>query len=80
MQGRSRRGRSQSWEQGRNPEKGCSVSARYCSLGCNGVWNGEGYEDKGVVFALGPGRLLKVTHWSPMGDTEGAPENYQVVT
>ena len=45
-----------------------------------GKWNGESYEDKGVVLALEPGKLLKVTHWSPMGGTEDAPENYHVVT
>lgn len=45
-----------------------------------GQWNGQSYEDKGTVPALEPGELLKVTHWSPMGGTEDAPENHHVVT
>ncbi len=45
-----------------------------------GEWNGQSYEDKGIVLALEPGKLLTVTHWSPMGGTEDMPENYHVVT
>lgn len=45
-----------------------------------GEWQGRTYEDKGSVVALEPKKLLKVTHWSPMGGTEDKPENYHTVT
>ena len=46
----------------------------------NGEWQGRTYEDKGSVVAVEPKKLLKVTHWSPMGGTEDKPENYHTVT
>jgi uncharacterized protein YndB with AHSA1/START domain len=45
-----------------------------------GEWQGRTYEDKGSVVAVEPKKLLKVTHWSPMGGTEDKPENYHTVT
>lgn len=45
-----------------------------------GEWKGKSYEDKGEVLAVEPGKLLKNTHWSPMGGTEDKPENYHTVT
>ena len=45
-----------------------------------GEWKGRSYVDKGIVLAVEPGRLLRYTHWSPMGGTEDAPENYHTVT
>jgi uncharacterized protein YndB with AHSA1/START domain len=45
-----------------------------------GEWKGQSYADKGTVLAFEPERLLKSTHWSPMGGTEDAPENYHTVT
>jgi uncharacterized protein YndB with AHSA1/START domain len=45
-----------------------------------GEWKGTAYEDKGTVLAVEPKRLLRVTHWSPMGDSEDRPENYHTVT
>ena len=45
-----------------------------------GEWKGEPYEDKGVVLEIEPQRLLKTTHWSPMGGSEDKPENYHTVT
>ena len=37
-------------------------------------------EDKGTVLAVEPKKLLKTTHWSPMGGSEDKPENYHTVT
>jgi Activator of Hsp90 ATPase homolog 1-like protein len=34
----------------------------------------------GNFVAVEPKKLLKVTHWSPMGGTEDKPENYHTVT
>ena len=45
-----------------------------------GEWKGQAYEDKGSVLAVEPKKLLKVTHWSPMGGSEDKPENYHTVT
>ena len=45
-----------------------------------GEWKGRSYEDKGTVLAVNPQRLLRYTHWSPMGGTEDRPENYHTVT
>jgi uncharacterized protein YndB with AHSA1/START domain len=45
-----------------------------------GEWQGRAYEDKGTVLAVEPERLLKYTHWSPMGGSEDLPENYHTVT
>ena len=45
-----------------------------------GEWNGRSYVDKGIVLEVEPQRLLKNTHWSPMGGSEDKPENYHTVT
>lgn len=46
----------------------------------SGVWKGQSYVDKGTVLAFEPDRLLKTTHWSPLGGSEDRPENYHTVT
>src|SRR5579864_2202447 len=45
-----------------------------------GVWKGRSYEDKGTVLKVEPQKLLRYTHWSPMGGGEDKPENYHTVT
>jgi len=45
-----------------------------------GEWKGQSYEDKGTVLEVEPEKLLKNTHWSPMGGGEDKPENYHTVT
>lgn len=45
-----------------------------------GVWQGRAYEDKGEVLEVKPQKLLRYTHWSPMGASEDRPENYHTVT
>jgi len=45
-----------------------------------GEWKGQSYEDKGTVLAVEPEKLLRYTHWSPMGGSEDKPENYHTVT
>lgn len=45
-----------------------------------GEWQGKPYEDKGTILAVEPKKLLKVTHWSPMGGSEDRPENYHTLT
>ncbi len=45
-----------------------------------GEWKGKSYEDKGTVLAVEPQKVLKYTHWSPMGGSEDRPENYHTLT
>jgi uncharacterized protein YndB with AHSA1/START domain len=45
-----------------------------------GEWKGQPYEDKGTVLENVPNKLLKTTHWSPLGGSEDRPENYHTVT
>ena len=39
-----------------------------------GEWKGKKYEDKGVILAIEPGRMLRYTHFSPLGGLPDAPE------
>ena len=45
-----------------------------------GEWKGKPYEDKGKVLEVKAERLIRYTHWSPMGGSEDKPENYHTVT
>jgi uncharacterized protein YndB with AHSA1/START domain len=46
----------------------------------SGSYQGNSYEDKGVVKAVEPNRRLSVTHWSPLSKQPDRPENYHTVT
>ncbi|TCO48430.1 uncharacterized protein YndB with AHSA1/START domain [Kribbella antiqua] len=46
----------------------------------SGEWEGKAYEDKGEILEADPGRLLKVTHWSPLTGQPDVPENYHTLT
>ena len=46
----------------------------------SGEWKGKPYQDKGKVLEVEPEKLLKYTHWSPMGGSEDRPENYHTLT
>jgi uncharacterized protein YndB with AHSA1/START domain len=45
----------------------------------SGEWEGKPYQDKGEVLQAEPGRLLEVTHFSPMTGADDVPENYHRV-
>jgi len=45
-----------------------------------GEYEGKAYEDKGEILEVEPGRLLKVTHYSPLGGQPDTPENYHTLT
>ena len=45
-----------------------------------GVWKEKPYEDKGTIIEIEPGKMLKVTHYSPLSGLPDVPENYHVVT
>jgi uncharacterized protein YndB with AHSA1/START domain len=45
-----------------------------------GVWQGQPYEDRGVILEIEPPTLLVHTHWSPMSGRPDSRENYEEVT
>ncbi|MGC4940712.1 SRPBCC domain-containing protein [Kribbella sp. DT2] len=45
-----------------------------------GEYEGKAYQDKGEVLEVEPRRLLKVTHYSPLGGQPDVPENYHTLT
>jgi uncharacterized protein YndB with AHSA1/START domain len=45
----------------------------------SGEWEGKPYQDKGEVLQAEPGRLLEVTHYSPLTGADDVPENYHRV-
>jgi uncharacterized protein YndB with AHSA1/START domain len=45
-----------------------------------GEYEGKPYEDKGEILEVEPGRLLKVTHYSPLSGQPDKPENYHTLT
>lgn len=45
-----------------------------------GVWQGQPYEDKGVILEFEPPRKLVSTHWSPLAGVPDVPENYHTIT
>ncbi len=45
-----------------------------------GEWQGQRYEDKGVILQFDPERRLRFTHFSPLSGLPEKPENYHTVT
>ncbi len=45
-----------------------------------GEWEGNKYEDKGVILKLEPERLIQYSHFSPLSGQQDLPENYHTVT
>ncbi|MGW7682090.1 SRPBCC family protein [Kribbella sp. NPDC054772] len=45
-----------------------------------GEWEGKPYQDKGEILAVEPGRLLRLTHFSPLTGQPDVPENYHTLT
>ena len=46
----------------------------------SGEWEGKPYQDKGEILGVDPGRLLKLTHYSPLTGQPDVPENYHTLT
>jgi uncharacterized protein YndB with AHSA1/START domain len=44
-----------------------------------GVWNGQPYEDKGLILEIVPDKTLLSSYWSSMAGLEDVPENYKTV-
>ncbi len=45
-----------------------------------GVWEGNAYEDKGVILKNNFEKELQYSYWSSMSGTEDKPENYATIT
>jgi uncharacterized protein YndB with AHSA1/START domain len=45
-----------------------------------GVYEGQPFEDKGVVLEVDPGRRLRYSHFSPLTGKPDLPEHYHTVT
>jgi len=81
--------RAEVWDALTNPEKvkewmhGTQMSTDWkegSPITWTGEWKGKPYQDKGEVLEIEPERMLRYTHWSPMGGSEDKPENYHTVT
>lgn len=44
-----------------------------------GFWNGQSYEDKGIILEIVPDKTLISSYWSSMAGLEDVPENYKTV-
>jgi uncharacterized protein YndB with AHSA1/START domain len=45
-----------------------------------GEWQGQPFEDKGVILKFEPEKTLVSTHWSPLSGVPDLPENYHTLT
>lgn len=45
----------------------------------SGEWEGRPYQDKGTILRAEPGRVLEMTHYSPLGGADDVPESYHTV-
>ncbi|MFF0546434.1 SRPBCC domain-containing protein [Nocardia thailandica] len=45
-----------------------------------GEFQGRRYEDRGRIVTVRPGRLLELTHYSPLSGAPDLPENYHTLT
>jgi uncharacterized protein YndB with AHSA1/START domain len=45
-----------------------------------GEWQGNAFEDKGVILAFRRGRKIQYSHFSPLSGLPDRPENYHKVT
>jgi uncharacterized protein YndB with AHSA1/START domain len=44
-----------------------------------GEWEGQQYEDKGVILGVKPGKLLRYSYWSGFSGLEDRKQNYSEV-
>ena len=45
-----------------------------------GEWQGQKYEDKGMILKVDPDRLIQYSHFSPLSGKPDLPENHHMVT
>ncbi len=45
-----------------------------------GEWQGQKYEDRGVILSFESERLIRYSHFSPLSGKPDLPENYHIVT
>ena len=80
--------RAEVWDALTNPTKvkqwmhGTNLSSDWqvgSTITWKGEWKGKSYEDKGKVLEIEQPKVLKYTHWSPLGGSPDKPENYHTV-
>jgi len=64
------------WMHGTNLSSDWQVGSK---ITWKGEWKGKSYEDKGKVLEIEQPKVLKYTHWSPLGGSPDKPENYHTV-
>ena len=76
------------WDALTNPQKvkqymhGTNLSSDWkvgSPITWKGEWKGKSYVDKGAVLEIEAPKLVKYTHWSPLGGSPDKPENYHTV-
>jgi uncharacterized protein YndB with AHSA1/START domain len=50
------------------------------SITYSGEYEGKKYEDRGTILEIEPEKLLRSTHFSPLGGKPDIPENYHTLT
>ncbi len=45
-----------------------------------GRWQGQPFEDHGVILDIDPGKLIRYTHYSRLSGAPDVPESYHTVT
>ncbi len=46
----------------------------------SGTWEGKPYEDRGAILRFEPGKILQLSHYSPLSGLPDVPEHYHTVT
>lgn len=46
----------------------------------SGEWNGNPYQDHGVILEIVSEKLLKTSYFSPLSGKKDVPENYNIIT
>jgi uncharacterized protein YndB with AHSA1/START domain len=45
-----------------------------------GEWQGNAYEDKGMILKMSPPHMLQLSHYSPLSGAPDVPESYHTLT
>jgi uncharacterized protein YndB with AHSA1/START domain len=51
-----------------------------CPITFKGEWNGNKYEEKGIILQIQPNKVLQYTHWSNLEGLPDLPEHYRTWT
>ncbi len=77
------------WDVITNPEKikhwfsGANAESEWKEgslVSFSGEWNGNEYEDKGIIMQVIPQKIIQFSYWSTFSGLPDKPENYSIVT